>query len=419
MDPAKEKNRLKLRIKELETRLEELNSPVCNAGSRDAEIPAVSYKTRFELLTEAQSLCKSGYMILSPQREFIEYSSNIKELLGFPEAKTDLTYTRFLSSIIPGDRQRVGEIIQKHIALKNETSTTEFKVKGKDRSIHYFIQHCRIFHEPASFGNNCVFILLRNVTEQRRMERKMGYSENKFRSIFSSTPLGMILYTVDAKGDLLVTDLNPAARQLLKVQDDSLTGKPIEMVFPALAKTTIPGEFKKVACDGVAWHGSNIEYDCDGRHNIIDISAFQTSLGTTAVIFQNITERKQAEEEIRAYSKKLKEQNEILRIINEELVRSKEKAEESDKLKSSFLANMSHEIRTPMNAILGFANLLKNTNFSHDRKLTFIDIINSKSKQLLQIITDIIDISKIGEVRFYNSVDSIKVIKEAEYQKNV
>ncbi|MBP1668887.1 MAG: hypothetical protein H6Q21_1253, partial [Bacteroidetes bacterium] len=104
-------------------------------------------------------------------------------------------------------------------------------------------------------------------------------------------------------------------------------GKPIEIAFPELAKTAIPGEFKKVACDGVAWQGSNIEYGSDGQHYIVDISAFQTSLGTTAVIFQNITERKQAEEEIRAYSKKLKEQNEILRIINDELVRSKEKAE--------------------------------------------------------------------------------------------
>jgi signal transduction histidine kinase/CheY-like chemotaxis protein len=404
MDLSKENNRLKLRIKELETRLEELNSPLSHAPSTGAEIPAVSYKTRFELLTNVQSLCKSGYLILSLQKEFIECSANIWELLGFPEANTDLTYTRYLSSIIPGDRQRVGEIIRKHLALKNETSTTEFKVKGKDRSVHYIIQHCRVFHESTSIGKNLVFILLRNITEQRQMEKKIGYSENKFHRIFSSTPLGMILYTIDAKGELLVSDLNPAARQMLKVQDDSLTGKPIEIAFPGLAKTTIPEEFKKVACDGVAWHGSNIEYDNDGQHNIVDISAFQTSLGTTAVIFQNISERKQAEEEIRAYSKKLKEQNEILRIINDELIRSKEKAEESDKLKSSFLANMSHEIRTPMNAILGFANLLKNTNFSDERKLTFIDIINSKSKQLLQIITDIIDISKIeaGQISIFN-----------------
>jgi len=128
-----------------------------------------------------------------------------------------------------------------------------------------------------------------------------------------------------------------------------------------------------------------------------------------------ITERKNAEEEIRAYSKKLTEQNKILRVINNELIKAKEKAEESDNLKSSFLANMSHEIRTPMNAILGFANLLKNKNFSDDRKATFVDIINSKSKQLLQIITDIIDISKIeaGQISIFNKSFSLnELIRE-------
>ena len=112
-------------------------------------------------------------------------------------------------------------------------------------------------------------------------------------------------------------------------------------------------------------------------------------------VVTDITERKQIDEELKLYSKKLTEQNEILRIINEELVKAKERAVESDRLKSSFLANMSHEIRTPMNAILGFSDLLKSNKFSDERKERFIEIINSKSRQLLQIITDIIDISKI------------------------
>jgi PAS domain S-box-containing protein len=88
----------------------------------------------------------------------------------------------------------------------------------------------------------------------------------------------------------------------------------------------------------------------------------------------------------------------------EELVKARKRAEESDRLKSSFLANMSHEIRTPMNAILGFASLLKNENYSKERRDAFIEIINTNSKQLLQIITDIIDISKIesGQISIFN-----------------
>lgn len=74
---------------------------------------------------------------------------------------------------------------------------------------------------------------------------------------------------------------------------------------------------------------------------------------------------------------------------------AKEHAEESDRLKSAFLANMSHEIRTPMNAIIGFSNLLKDSDLSKDEKEEFMQQITLNSNTLLQLIDDIIDISKI------------------------
>ena len=624
----------------------------------------ISLGKKFELLAEAQVHCKSGYLILSTAKEVVDFSVNIHELLGLPDKLSKISFTDYLSSIVPGDRQQVEKQINEQLTHGTEFSTVDFKVKGFDRVVLYIIQHCRLFHDPVN-DEEYLFIVLQNDTEQRKIQRQLGYSETKFRSIFVSTPLGMLIYTVDAKGNLILTDMNPAAREILKIKDNTLIGKTIEEAFPPLAQTIIPAEYKKVACDGITWHANNIEYDDGNIHSICDITAFQSSLGKATIIFQDIserkqvenrlkeseeryrklvdnsnvgvftttlegdilfinkaairmleystkeellkektfrfyaisgirdefrriikerkevsdfrlelitskgknitvsvnaqleknlisgvvidisektraeqklvelnnelqeinekvsfintelqksealkkallnnlphmawmkdkdgvylsvnesfarsrnlapdeimgktdlelypaeiavkyrqedkevmskhrehfyyektgslwfetfkapisnkageiigvsgisleiTERKQAEEEIRAYSKKLAEQNEILRTINDELVRAKEKAEESDKLKSSFLANMSHEIRTPMNAILGFANLLKNKNFSDERKVTFVDIINSKSKQLLQIITDIIDISKIeaGQISIFN-----------------
>jgi len=77
------------------------------------------------------------------------------------------------------------------------------------------------------------------------------------------------------------------------------------------------------------------------------------------------------------------------------LKHSKEKAEESDKLKSSFLANISHEIRTPLNAIMGFSGLLTSPDTDNERKEEYSSIINQSVDQLLTIITDIIDISII------------------------
>ena len=79
----------------------------------------------------------------------------------------------------------------------------------------------------------------------------------------------------------------------------------------------------------------------------------------------------------------------------EHLLEAKEKAEESDRLKSAFLTNMSHEIRTPMNGILGFTQILLSKTHPDINQKKYLDIIYSRGKHLLQIINDIIDISKI------------------------
>jgi len=78
-----------------------------------------------------------------------------------------------------------------------------------------------------------------------------------------------------------------------------------------------------------------------------------------------------------------------------ELVKAKDKAEESDKLKTAFLANMSHEIRTPMNGILGFAEMLNDNTLSHANRKKYLNIINSNGKMLINLIDDIIDFAKI------------------------
>ncbi len=81
--------------------------------------------------------------------------------------------------------------------------------------------------------------------------------------------------------------------------------------------------------------------------------------------------------------------------IDKELIAAKEKAEESDRLKSAFLANMSHEIRTPMNGILGFTGLLKTPMLTGEKQLQYIDIIEKSGVRMLNIINDIISISKV------------------------
>ena len=87
--------------------------------------------------------------------------------------------------------------------------------------------------------------------------------------------------------------------------------------------------------------------------------------------------------------------NQEYEIQNKNLKISKEKAEQSDRLKSAFLANMSHEIRTPMNGILGFSELLKKPNLTGEQQQQYVEIIEKSGVRMLNILNDIIDISKI------------------------
>jgi len=89
--------------------------------------------------------------------------------------------------------------------------------------------------------------------------------------------------------------------------------------------------------------------------------------------------------------------------IESELIESKRKAEESDRLKTEFISNMSHEIRTPMNGIMGFSELLNDTDLGDEKRKYFVNIIKNSGKQLLQVIDDIIEISKLGtkQVKVY------------------
>jgi len=141
-----------------------------------------------------------------------------------------------------------------------------------------------------------------------------------------------------------------------------------------------------------------------------------------ASIGVNITKRK-------VYEKKLEEKNNEYKQINEKLLEAKEKAEESERLKSAFLQNMSHEIRTPLNAISGFSGMLNKPGLSEEKRKSFVSIVQNSSQQLISIITDILTISSletkqekanINKVCINNIiVDLLSIFKQQAQNQNI
>ncbi|MDD2799217.1 MAG: PAS domain S-box protein [Bacteroidales bacterium] len=98
-----------------------------------------------------------------------------------------------------------------------------------------------------------------------------------------------------------------------------------------------------------------------------------------------------------------------------ELIVAKEKAEENDRLKSAFLANVSHEIRTPMNSILGFSELLKDENQSKEDKQKYISIIEKSGERMLNVINNILNISKLEANQMDVSISEVDINEQIDY----
>jgi signal transduction histidine kinase/CheY-like chemotaxis protein len=134
----------------------------------------------------------------------------------------------------------------------------------------------------------------------------------------------------------------------------------------------------------------------------------------------DLTKQYEIEEELRNHKENLEE---LVSNKTAQLEIEKNKAQESDRLKTAFLANMSHEIRSPMNTIIGFSDLLKTDDLSSEKRDKFITLINNSGNHLLNIINDIIDISKIEASQisikkdYFNLQDVLKSIEKEFCQK--
>lgn len=234
-------------------------------------------------------------------------------------------------------------------------------------------------------------VIIQNLEETKRSEQTISMLAHAIRSISECVSI------TDMEDNIIF--VNNAFLNTYQYTEEELIGNNIRIIrsnnnLEEVTKEILPKTIKG------GWSGELLNIKKDGTEFPVSIS---TSVikdeGENPValigITNNITAHKRAECLLREKSEEIVNQNNILKQTNEELMMAKEKAQESDRLKSAFLANMSHEIRTPMNGILGFSELLKEPNLSGDEQQAYIDIIEKSGTRLLNIINDIVDISKI------------------------
>ncbi len=231
----------------------------------------------------------------------------------------------------------------------------------------------------------------RNIKKSRLAEKAMRESEKKFRTLFETMQQGVVYQ--DSTGQIV--EANPAAEKILGLSIDQMRNR-----------TSMDPRWKAVHEDGSPFPGEDHPANIALRKGInvkdVVMGIYHPSLDDYRWIIVNAIPQLH-EDNCVPYQvfttftdiTELKQTQELLQKQNLELKLAKDKAEESDRLKSAFMANMSHEIRTPMNGILGFADLLKSPNLSGESQQKYIEIIEMSGRRMLDIINDLIDISKI------------------------
>ncbi|HNR93582.1 MAG TPA: transporter substrate-binding domain-containing protein [Kiritimatiellia bacterium] len=145
-------------------------------------------------------------------------------------------------------------------------------------------------------------LMLRHKVEEKmadlkRVEQKGRESEETFRAVIESSPMGIYLYRLEDDSRLVLVGANPAADRIIGMDHSVYFGKTIEEVFPPLAKTEIPDRYRRAAQFGESWRSEQVDYDYGGIRGAFEVYAFQIAEGEAAVMFNEISERKQAEAE--------------------------------------------------------------------------------------------------------------------------
>jgi|GEM_PF-1214876 PAS domain S-box-containing protein len=288
-------------------------------------------------------------------------------------------------------------------ALKGEIIENEITISG----ITYATRYAPMFNESNEISS--ILGISFDISSRKKLEQELSSlndeleqhvnelreSELKFRQIIQSSPMGIYVYEVNPQGQLIMVDTNPAADLLTGIQNQNLIGKTIEQAFPGLEQTEMPARYLEAAIHGKPWNMENFHFNNGIVNGIFEVYAFQAGRNRVAIMFFNITERRQIEAAMQS-------KNEELIKINAELDR--------------FVYSASHDLRAPIASLLGLIAVAR-AERDFDGIFPLLDMQERSLLKLDNFIQDIVSYSRNNRVEIESAPVDFRSIVEGIFEQ--
>jgi len=329
-------------------------------------------------------------------------NSGIERLMGYTQEQIQaMGENLFINLIHPDDLQKVFDY-QSKILTASDTDTLEIEYRMKHQNKKWVYLHSieRVFLRNENGSVKQKIGVSNDITSQKQTYDALQNNKEKLIKAESIAHMGFIdwdlqnntIYLSDEAYRIHGTNPKIGVDSVFELITNSVHPDDRDLVNQEL-KLAIQGEKNYNIDHRILWKDGSVHW-VHAQAELI-----KNEKGAPIKLLGTITD----------ISDRKKWENELLA--------AKEKAEESDRLKSAFLANMSHEIRTPMNGILGFAELLETPGLKGEKKQEYIHIIQKSGNRMLHIINDIVDISKIeaGLIKVENTAVNINELMAEIY----